>query len=379
MREWITCEPEDAPRPAYLRAGISAAALMVKPFPPIRYVVSGLVAEGLTVLAGAPKARKSWMMLDIANAVPTGGFAMGTAACEQGDVLFLALEDNQRRLQDRLRKMGVGEPPERLTFCTAWPTGDDAVAEIEAWAHGVEKPTLVVVDVLARVREFTGREASYEADYRALVALQDLATRLGIAIVVVHHTRKAGADDPFDEVSGTRGLTGAADTTLVLRRDVSGGPSFRATLYGRGRDIPEIETAIEFSDANYRWKILGEAWQVADTAEQQAILDALHEAGEPMKLAEIAETVGKSKSNVANMLRKMVAAQLIVKPATGCYTPVKPVNPMNGESGERSSNSSFSSPCSRVRDHAPADCKQFNPQERLAPGECFCDPVPGYE
>jgi hypothetical protein len=246
-----------------------------------------------------------------------------SAVCEQGDVLFLALEDNERRLQERLRKMGVDDPPERLRFCTQWPTGDDAAAEIETWAHSTENPVLAVVDVLARVRDFTGREASYEADYRALVALHDLATRLGIAIVVVHHTRKAGADDPFDEVSGTRGLTGAADTTLVLRRDVTGGPSFRATLYGRGRDIPEIETAIEFSDTDCRWKILGAAGQVAGTAEQQAILDALHDSGEPMRLAEIAETLGKSKSNVANMLRKMVAAGLILKPATGCYAPMK--------------------------------------------------------
>jgi hypothetical protein len=322
MRDWSTAEVEDMPLPAW-RRGVSALALMAKDFPPIRYVVSGLIAEGLTVLAGAPKARKSWMMLDVANAVPTGGYALGTASCEAGDVLFLALEDNQRRLQDRLRKMGVDKPPERLTFCTEWPTGDDAVAEIESWAHSVEKPTLVVVDVLARVREFTGREASYEADYRALVALQDLATGLGIAIVVVHHTRKAGADDPFDEVSGTRGLTGAADTTLVIRRDVTGGPSFKATLYGRGRDIPEIETAIEFSDDDYRWKILGDAWQVADTAERQEILDLLRSAGEPLKLAEIAKALGKSKSNASHLLRKLVNDSLVIQPAYGVYAVVQ--------------------------------------------------------
>jgi len=332
--------------PAFKR-GISAAALMGKVFPPIRYIVAGMIAEGLTVLAGAPKARKSWMMLDVANAAAGDGKAFGSIPTEHGDVLFLALEDNQRRLQDRLRKMGVDAPPARLTFCTDWPTGDQAVEEIEAWARGCEKPVLAVVDVLARVREFTGREASYEADYRALIALQDLATRLGIAIVVVHHTRKAGADDPFDEVSGTRGLTGAADTTLVLRRDTTGGPSFRATLYGRGRDIPEIETAIEFCDGDYRWKVLGEAWRVADTVEQQEILDLLAAADEPMKLAEIADALGKSKSNVANMLKKMLAAALIVKPATGCYAPVKTVNTMNGESALSSLSSNSSADCTR--------------------------------
>lgn len=311
------------------RNGISADALMVKHFPPIRYVVEGYVAEGLTVLAGAPKARKSWMMLDIASAVASErGNAFGNIPCEHGDVLYLALEDNQRRLQDRLRKMGLSSPPKRLTLCFDWPAGAEAVAAIQEWADACEQPTLVIVDVLARVREFTGREATYEADYRALVELQDKALELGIAIVVVHHTRKAMADDPFDEVSGTRGLTGAADTVLVIRRENSGS-QYRATLHGRGRDIAEIEAAIEFSDNDYRWKIMGDAWRVADTAEQQEILELLEDAGEPMKLADIAAALDKSKPNVAKMLRKMVEAALVTKPATGCYAPVKAVNPVN--------------------------------------------------
>jgi hypothetical protein len=335
LAEWSPPPADQVARPTSglpaFRRGISAAALMAKTFPPIRFIMRGYIAEGLTVLAGAPKARKSWMMLDVAQAVASGECAFGTVPCERGDVLFLALEDNQRRLQDRLNKMGVIAPPEGLTFCTTWPTGDEAVQEIEAWAQGAENPVLVVVDVLARVREFTGREASYEADYRCLTALQDLASRRNFAVVVIHHTRKAGADDPFDEVSGTRGLTGAADTVLVLRRENTGGASTRATLYGRGRDIPEIETALEFSDENCRWRALGEAWQVADTVEQQEILDLLHDAGEPLRLAEIAEALGKSKPNVAKMLRKMVEAMLVTKPATGFYAPVKTVNPVNGE------------------------------------------------
>lgn len=327
MREWATIEPEDMPRPAYLR-GVSARALMAMHFDPIRYVVAGYVVEGLTVLAGAPKARKSWMVLEMAVASASGGYALGSAACERGDVLFLGLEDNRRRLQDRLRKMGVTDPPERLKLCTEWPTGDDAVAQIEAWANSVEHPVLVVIDVLARVREFTGREATYEADYRALLALQDLAGRLNLAIVVVHHTRKMGADDPFDEVSGTRGLTGAADTVLVVRRDNSGGPSFRATLYGRGRDIPEIETAIEFGSDDYRWKALGEAWKIAATVEQQEILDLLGGTDEPLKLADIADALDKSKPNVSKMLRKLVDSGMVTKPATGSYA-VKTANPVN--------------------------------------------------
>lgn len=317
--------------PAWQR-GISLADLLDKEFPPIRYVVDGYIVEGLTVLAGAPKARKSWMMLDAAVAVATGDKAFGTILCEHGDVLFLGLEDNQRRLKDRLDKMSVIQRNHHLMICTQWAAGDEAVEAIEAWARGVEKPTLVVVDVLARVREFTGREASYEADYRALVALHDLASRLAIAVVVIHHTRKAGADDPFDEVSGTRGLTGAADTVLVIRRDNTGGASFRATLYGRGRDIPEIETAIEFDDETYRWKVLGEAWKVADTAERQEVLDVLRDAGRALRVKDIAEELGKTAANISKMLRAMLKAGLVMQPSYGCYTPVEVVETVEVES-----------------------------------------------
>lgn len=343
MRAWTTFEPEDAPKPAYLK-GITADALMAKTFPPIRYVVHGYIAEGLTVLAGPPKSRKSWLMLDVALAVSGDGHAMGSAACEHGEVLYLALEDNERRLQSRMRKMGVTKPPERLRFCTNWSVGNDAVAEIEAWARDAENPVLAVVDVLARVREYTGRDASYEADYRALVALHELATRLGLAIVVVHHTRKASAEDPFDEVSGTRGLTGAADTTLVVLRDNTGGSSVRATLYGRGRDIPEIETAIEFDDDTCRWKVLGEAWKVADTAEQQEILNILDR---PMKVKEVAELVGKSVANVSKLLGKLMRAGLVSNPSFGCYAPVELVEAVEVEHEGASTISTTSTTCLR--------------------------------
>jgi hypothetical protein len=317
--------------------GITAPELMALRFEPIRYVVPGFIAEGLTVLAGAPKARKSWMALDIAVAVASGGMAFGAIPCPEGDVLFLALEDNRRRLQGRLRKMRVIPPPERLTFFTEWPTGIEAVEGVELWARRVKRPTLVIVDVLARIREFTGRDASYEADYRALIALQDLASRLDLAIVVIHHTRKAGADDPFDEVSGTRGLTAGADTVLVVRRDNSGGPSFRAMLYGRGRDIPEIESAIEFDEDLYRWKVVGDAWRLADTAERQAILNILTR---QMRVKEIAELVDKSVANVSKMLVKMAKAGLVSNPSYGCYAPVESVETVEVTAVRRASSTS---------------------------------------
>ena len=169
---WHTCEPEDAPRPAYQR-GISAAALMAKQFAPVNYVVPGLLAEGATLFGGKPKIGKSWMAYDFALAIASGRPVFGKIAITQGDVLYLALEDSERRLKSRLLKKGVRHPPERLTLATEWP-GLDAgcIAELEAWADAVERPTLIIVDVLKMVRGVTRPgESLYDADYRALTGL----------------------------------------------------------------------------------------------------------------------------------------------------------------------------------------------------------------
>lgn len=112
----------------------------------------------------------------------------------------------------------------------------------------MESPRLIVVDVFARVKGSKGaEETDYDADYRQAAMLQALASRHNLAVVLIHHTRKMAADDPFDEVSGTRGLTGAADSVLVLKRD---GGTQQPVLYGRGCDLEEIETALQFDKEN---------------------------------------------------------------------------------------------------------------------------------
>lgn len=312
--------------PAF-RSGITASALMAMQFAPIRYVVDGYIAEGLTVLAGAPKIGKSWMALNIAVAVASGKPAFGTVPCSHGDVLYLALEDNPRRLRSRMVKMGIQTPPERLTFCTSWPSlADGAVSEIETWAKAVENPVLVIVDVLAKVRDASnGRDSAYDADYRTLTGLQELAGKLGIAILPLHHTRKMDADDPFDSVSGTRGLTGAADTVLVLKRDIG---TARTVLYGRGRDIEEIETAFEFDRDIGTWQVIGAAADLAKTDERQAIRDVLVNTDKALTAREISDILGKSYEAVRKTLTRMAHAGEIEKEGRGLYTcPKCPIVP----------------------------------------------------
>lgn len=131
----------------------------------------------------------------------------------------------------------------------------------------------------------------------------------GVAIVIVHHTRKGGSDgDAFEKVSGTLGLSGAADTTLILDRDGNG-----ATLYGRGRDIPEIETAVEFDRDTCKWRVLGKAADVRRTDERTEILDVLKDADEPMTPTDIADALGVPRNNIKQMLFKMARAEEVRK------------------------------------------------------------------
>lgn len=144
-------------------AGISAAALQAKHFEPVRWVVPRLLVEGVTLLAAKPKRGKSYLALNCALAVASGGHALGSIACEAGDVLGLFLEDNQRRLQDRIRQLMPRDAswPERLSLHTAWPRLDEGgLIEMEHWITSAARPRLIVIDVLAAIRAKAGGKES---------------------------------------------------------------------------------------------------------------------------------------------------------------------------------------------------------------------------
>lgn len=301
---------------------IDGQTLLGKDFPPVKYIVPGYIAEGLTLLGGRPKLGKSWLALDMCIAVATGGRSLGEE-CEEGDVLYAALEDNQRRLQDRLKKV---LPPlkslwpnlSRLRFWNTSPRiGAGLLERLDEWRKAAEDPRLIVIDTLAMVRPPKARtQDSYEADYAALSPLQTYASEHRIAIIVITHVRKAEAADPLEMISGTNGLTGAADTIMVLDRSGEG-----SKIVGRGRDIEEIEKALRFEAG--KWTVLGDADDVRRSGQRRKILDALKEAELPMKPAEIATATGMRADGIRHLLPKMVTAGEVEKLAYGTYRAAK--------------------------------------------------------
>jgi hypothetical protein len=188
---------------------ITADRLQHDHYEPIQFIVPDIVpAEGITLLCSKPKLGKSWLVLDLCIGCTTDRFILGEIKPAQGAVLYLALEDSRRRLQRRITKLLPtfrGEWPKDLTLATKWRrVNDGGLDDIRAWHRWAHKPILVVVDVLVKIRPNgkAGRSA-YELDYEALAGLHKLAVELGIAVIVVHHTRKMAADDVMDTVSGS--------------------------------------------------------------------------------------------------------------------------------------------------------------------------------
>lgn len=308
----------DPGRPRY-SGTITAARLQKMQFKPPAMILPGLITEGLTILAGKPKMGKSWFTLDLAVAVAQGGTVLGHQL-EQGAVLSLCLEDSELRLKTRLNKLvgSASDWPERLAFATKWPRLDEGgLLEIEAWCRAAQNPRLIVIDTLAKIRSSRrSAKAQYDQDYDAMEGLQRLAHRYHLAIVIVHHTRKAAAEYELDSVSGTLGLVGAADCTLIFGRKQSG-----TVLHAKGRDIEDQDLPLSFDPACCRW-IRDETVRVAPSSAARArLFSELDGAEVPLSPSDLMRRANPKNRNALDvMLSKMLADGQIEKVERGKYT-----------------------------------------------------------
>ncbi len=94
----------------------------------------------------------------------------------------------------------------------------------------------------------------YAGDYDDVSALNNISDKYAIAVVVVHHVRKLkDVSDPFNEVSGSTGITGAADTNFVLKRSRA---NETGTLLATGRDIEYQELTLKFNSNSHLWELV---------------------------------------------------------------------------------------------------------------------------
>ncbi|MDX1882256.1 AAA family ATPase [Mycolicibacterium sp. 120270] len=322
----------EVPNP--LLAGLkSAADLDSETFNPVVYHVPNLVPEGFGILAGSPKIGKSWLALAIALACAQGGKLFGSIAVESRPVLLLALEDGERRLQDRMRKLNGDDPlPANLDYFHAGKIarGQES-ATIKAWMrlHRNEQP-LVILDTLVKVLpQHNPGESVYKTDYDDADRIKRISDSIpGSAILAIHHDRKATAEDWLKTLSGSLGITGSADHVLLLARKRNSG---EGVLSVTSREANEGEYALLMVDGT--WKLdggsFGEASERArerrekgNLGEQSFDVLTLVNGRAETKATDLMEAFGLSRAMSDKYLSQLTADGRIRKFRRGVYGPV---------------------------------------------------------
>lgn len=219
-------------------------------------IVDGLIPTGLTIIAGAPKSCKSWLMLDLALSVSLGKPFLGHDVKQCG-VAYYALEDTDARLKSRLLDIGTAPPPEMIYATSVIDPAGDFISDLENCLDNNPEVRLVIVDTLQKIRNNTepvSNASQYGCEYEELTRLKDIADRRKIAIGLVHHTRKKhDSRDGNNDVLGSSAVTGTADMILILRKNRGG---CAGTLSLSGRDAPDIELVMQWQHPE--WQVLEE-------------------------------------------------------------------------------------------------------------------------
>ena len=245
---------------------VDGASLMSQPLRPPNFVVDGLFAQGLHILAGSPKVGKSWLALWLAVTVAKGELVWNMAT-KQGHTLYLCLEDSMLRIQNRLFEI-TEDASENVHFCTeSAPIGQGLEEQIETFSADHPGTVLVIIDTLQMVRPV--HDATYANDYRDLSVLKRLADRLGLAILLIHHLRKEKAEDVFHRISGTTAISGAVDSSFTLVEERRG--SGRAKLTCIGRDIEYRELELERNGDNV-WELLSDSRTQPELLESRIVI-----------------------------------------------------------------------------------------------------------
>lgn len=255
---------------------ISFAQLAKLDLKPPRAIVDNFLYEGLTIIAGMPKFGKSFLSLNMVLSISSGASLFGSLRVNQCNAMYLALEDSANRVKERAdvisNAMGIGMPDNLYLKSELLPMFMGGMDQLELFIQR-DDVSLLVIDTFAKFA--IGRKRSgnvYDDDYVASQMLHDLAIKYHVAIVTVHHTNKRQEVNHFlDNVSGSNGVTAAADAVMVVKRNENNLPILCVT----GRDVVEGEYVAQFDKAAFIWSIGGEMQDVRISDDQKMIIDLL--------------------------------------------------------------------------------------------------------
>lgn len=286
--------------------------LLSTEFPEPNWAIPGIVPEGLNILGGRPKKGKSFMALQMAHSIATGGVFFDHKV-EQGEVLYYALEDNSRRLKERLIKMGV-KPGTPITFLhEIKPLHEGGIPELYINIK-MDRYRLIVIDTLAKASRGIDQNKQGVMS-RVWSEIQSEAIKHNTPLQFIDHTRKpmGFASDPIDDIMASTIKTGAADAILAIYTEQG---KRGALLMGRGRDIENIDLKIYWDPLTFCWQCIGDANEITMTEARWDVLNTVEELGKS-QLADVANATGKPRSNVHRTLNDLCNEAKIRKEIIG--------------------------------------------------------------
>jgi len=289
--------------------------------PPQSFVVDDLLPRGLTIAAGRPKVGKSWLALQLALAVAFGEKALRRFNVSvPGRVMYIALEDSQRRVHDRLHDL-LSEPDPRLKnilfYYQLLPLMTGGALQLDAMLAANPSELVIIDTLLAAIAAHSGRRDVVRGDYAEVNVLRELTEKHNTTMLCIAHARKA-AGDLMDTVLGTSGTTAACDSVWSMKRQNTG----EAVLEIRGRDIEDQLYALTFNkDDPYGWMVTGQGPDSGMSEERKDIILLLEQEG-AMKPAQIARALVKNAVTVRRLVQKLAFDGFIRRQSNGTYVPV---------------------------------------------------------
>jgi hypothetical protein len=300
-------------KPEWARVTYRGDVLYKTKFPPKPDIVDQILPQGTMLLTGKPKTKKSWLALNLALAVAWGGKALGHFEAQKGDVLYVDLEMGARRLHERLHTVSPETvTPKSLHFATEWPQVYSGCERwLSDWMEQHPFTKLIIFDTQVAIRPPRGRnEEPYEHEKKYTQVLSNFCHQHGIAMILIHHSRKVAGGDVIDDASGTTGLTAGVDNYGSLSRRP--GEKDAGILRLMGRDIRlDDELNLKWDNTIASWCFNNNVERYTLTPERRIILSLLQQSP-GLYPNQIAERLKKEPVTVRRILQEMKKSEQVV-------------------------------------------------------------------